>query len=183
MAKLIKNIYAQALFDEGIAGGITDSLYEEAGVLYEAVKANPELVDFLANPGISSTVKEGAVEKMFKGRLSDTMSGFIMTVVNKGRHKELSDILLHYMELVKEFKHIGTVYVTTPMELSQSEKDMIHSRLLNTTDYVSLEMNYDIDPSLIGGMVVRIGDRICDSSIKTKLSAIHKELSTVMLNQ
>jgi F-type H+-transporting ATPase subunit delta len=111
------------------------------------------------------------------------MSGFIMTVVNKGRHKELSDILLHYMELVKEFKHIGTVYVTTPMELSQSEKDMIHSRLLNTTDYVSLEMNYDIDPSLIGGMVVRIGDRICDSSIKTKLSAIHKELSTVMLNQ
>ena len=53
--------------------------------------------------------------------------------------------------------------------------------LIDTTGYVSMEMNYDIDESLIGGMVIRIGDRVVDSSIKSKLAGLKKELSSLQL--
>ena len=54
-------------------------------------------------------------------------------------------------------------------------------RLLDTTDYKKMEMHYNVDESLIGGMVVRIGDRVVDSSIKTKLNELQKELLKVQL--
>ncbi len=82
---------------------------------------------------------------------------------------------------VKEYKNIGVAYVTTPLELSDAKKKQVEERLLETTSYVSFEMHYDIDPTLIGGMVIRIGDRVVDSSIRTKLYHLSKEMSNVQL--
>ena len=80
---------------------------------------------------------------------------------------------------MKEFKKIGTAYVTTPMELSDEAKKKVEKRLLETTGYVKFEMIYDVDASLIGGMVIRIGDRVVDSSIKHKLSEISRQLNKI----
>ena len=57
----------------------------------------------------------------------------------------------------------------------------IERRLLDTTSYTKMEMNYLLDKSLIGGMVIRIGDRVVDSSISTKLNELQKELLKVQL--
>ena len=62
------------------------------------------------------------------------------------------------------------------------QKEAVKKKLLDTTDYVSMEMNYGIDESLIGGMVIRIGDRVVDSSIKTKLEGLKRELVSIQLN-
>ena len=67
-------------------------------------------------------------------------------------------------------------YVTSAMELSQARKKEIEEKLLSTTSYKSMEMNYSVDESLIGGLVIRIGDRVVDSSIKTKLEGLKREL-------
>ena len=72
-------------------------------------------------------------------------------------------------------------YVSTPLELSEANKDAVLKKLLETTDYVEFEMHYNVDPALIGGMVIRIGDRVVDSSIKTKLEDLSKKLKNVQL--
>ena len=65
--------------------------------------------------------------------------------------------------------------------LSDEQKERVESRLRDTTDYVSFEITYNVDESLIGGMVIRIGDRVVDSSIKTKIDEIAKNLKKIQL--
>ena len=67
------------------------------------------------------------------------------------------------------------------MELSDKQKADVEKRILDTTSFKKLEMNYSIDKSLIGGMVIRIGDRVVDTSIKTKLAELTKELNKLQL--
>ena len=67
------------------------------------------------------------------------------------------------------------------MPLSDSQKGQIRQRLLETTKYVEFEMHYSVDESLIGGMVIRIGDRVVDSSVKHKLQSLTRELSKIQL--
>ena len=90
-------------------------------------------------------------------------------------------ILEYFIQRVKEFKKIGAAYVTSAVELGAEQKAALEKRLLETTGYVQFEMHYDVDASLLGGMVIRIGDRVVDSSIKTRLYELKKELSALQL--
>ena len=68
-----------------------------------------------------------------------------------------------------EYKKIGIAYVSSAVELSDKQREAVLNKLLTTTSYKEFQMHYSIDESLIGGMVIRIGDRVVDSSVKTKL--------------
>ena len=87
----------------------------------------------------------------------------------------------YFVDEVKEYRKIGKCTVTVPMELSDEKKKAIENRLLETTEYKSLEISYEIDPSLIGGMQIRIGDRVVDSSVKTRLNDLAHSLSQIQL--
>ena len=67
------------------------------------------------------------------------------------------------------------------MPLGEIQKSNLVEKLLETTDYVEFEMHYEVDPSIIGGMVIRIKDRVVDSSIKSKLALLGSELSKIQL--
>lgn len=82
---------------------------------------------------------------------------------------------------MKEEKKIGSARVVTAIELSGEQKEKVEQKLLETTSYEKFEMNYEVDSSLIGGMVIRIGDRIVDSSIRTKLYELSKNLRKIQL--
>ena len=71
--------------------------------------------------------------------------------------------------------------MVTAIELSGEHKEKVEQKLLETTSYEKFEMNYEVDSSLIGGMVIRIGDRIVDSSIRTKLYELSKNLRKIQL--
>lgn len=103
------------------------------------------------------------------------------TVVEKGRFSEVDGILTYFEQRVREYKKIGTAYVTSAAELTNQQKADIEKRLLATTSYESFCMNYSVDAGLIGGMVIRIGDRVVDSSIRTKLANMAKDLSKIQL--
>ena len=105
----------------------------------------------------------------------------MVTIVKKRRFSEIEKILTYFIDKVREYKKIGVAYVISAVELSKDEKQEIVQKLLNTTSYVEFIMNYSVDASLIGGVVIRIGDRVVDSSIRSKLNRMAKELSQVQL--
>ena len=109
------------------------------------------------------------------------MMGFLAAVVDKGRQNDILAILGYFIRQVKEEKGIGTAFVTSAVELTKKQKQEVKNKLLATTQYVEFEMNYIVDSSLIGGMVIRIGDRVVDSSIKTRLYELKKQLINVQL--
>lgn len=182
MAKLVKATYGEALFELAVEDGTVDSLFEEAKFVTGTIKENNELVRFLNHPKIETAKKQEVIENIFKDCVSKEMVGFLVLIINKQRHNDICDILLYFIDKVKEYKKIGVAHVTSSVELSQEQKATVLARLLETTNYVSFEMNYYVDKSLIGGMVIRIGDRVIDSSIKTKLSELSKELLKIQLN-
>ena len=79
------------------------------------------------------------------------------------------------------YKKIGIAYVSTAKPLTDEQKKAVAGKLLETTEYVDFQMNYTVDESLIGGMVIRIGDRVVDSSIKHKIDELSRSLMKVQL--
>ena len=89
--------------------------------------------------------------------------------------------MLFRSDEVKKLKGIGVAYVTTAIDLSEVKKKEIETRLLATTSFKKMEMHYQVDGDLIGGMVLRIGDRVVDSSVRNKLFELQRELLKVQV--
>ncbi len=181
MAKLVSKTYGDALFELAVEENCVDSISEEVIAVEEALKTNPDLFKLLNHPKIDKLEKINIVKEVFNEKVSDNLVGFLTIMVEKERQNQIIETLEYFILKVKEFKNIGVVSVTTPMELTQEQKTQLVNKLLDTTKYVKLEVDYAIDESLIGGMVIRIGDRVVDSSIKTKLSELTKDLSKIQL--
>lgn len=182
MAKLVSKTYGQALFELALEKNALEQILEEEAFVKEVFAENEELVTMLNHPKISKDEKIQVVENIFKDKISDTMVGFLVIVVTKERYDELEHIFQYFEEKVREYKNIGVVSVTTAVELSDDQKEQLRKRLLEITSFKQLEFNYTINPDIIGGMVLRIGDRVVDSSIRTQIDQMAKGLSKIQLS-
>lgn len=179
MAKLVSKVYGDALFSLALEEGKLDETWEEVKFLDSALRENGEFTDIMAHPEMTQEKSLALVEEVFGGKLSDIMLGFLQILVKKGRFGEILSVLDHFQRETKEYKKIGVVYVTTPGKLSGVQKSSIEEKLTQTSGYESLEMNYLVDGSLLGGIRIRIGDRVVDNSIQTKLEEMTRSLSKV----
>lgn len=181
MAKLVSKVYGDALMQAAREKDQLDAVFEEAKTLCQVFQGHPDLIHLLDHPQVVKEEKLQIIADVFRGRVSDEMMGFLAAIVDKGRQNEILPILDYFIGQVKEEKGIGRAQVTSAVELTEKQKEQVANKLLTTTRYVEFEMNYIVDPSLIGGMVIRIGDRVVDSSIKTRLYELRKQLFDVQL--
>lgn len=181
MAKLVSNTYGDALFELAVEENRLDAMSEEVRAVIQAIQENPDLAGVMNHPKIDKENKVKLIEDIFKGRVSDELVGLMRMIVEKDHYKEIESVFAYFIDKVKEYKNIGTAYVTSAMELSDGQKAAVEKKLLETTKYVKFEMHYEVDAGLIGGMVIRIGDRVVDSSIKTKLYNLTRDLSKIQL--
>lgn len=181
MAKLVSKTYGDALFELALEKNSVDALYEEAGAVQKVFLEHSDLVKLLNHPKIDKEDKIHVVENVFKGRISEDLTGFLTIVVRKDRHNDIFKILEYFISRVKEYKKIGVAYVTTAVEMTDAQKKDVEKKLLDTTSYEKFEMNYSVNPELLGGIIIRIGDRVVDSSVKSKIDALSKELMKIQL--
>ena len=181
MAKLVSQTYGEALFEVAMEEQKADIFLKEAQDILTTLEQNPELDKLMKHPKISKLEKEQVMDNVFKNQVSDEMLGFVKLVVKKERYNELPKIFRYLVDRIKEEKKIGIAYVTTAVELSDAKKQNVENRLLQTTQYKTMEMHYAVDESLIGGMVIRIKDRVVDSSVRTKLEEMKKQLLQIQL--
>ena len=111
------------------------------------------------------------------------MTGFLKLVVSKERYRDINGIFSYFVDRVKEERKIGVAYVTTAIPLDGGKQAQVEQRLLQTTSYKKMEMHYSVDASLIGGMIIRIKDRVVDSSVRTKLLEMKKQLLQIQLGE
>ena len=181
MAKLVSKVYGDALFELALEKQSVDTLFEEAAGVREVFAQNQDLMQFLTHPKIGREEKNAAIRNIFDGRGSD-VTGFLVLIVDKGRADELDAVLGYFLSVVKEYKKIGVVSVTSAGALDSAQREKIEQKLLATTDYETLEVHYKVDTTLIGGLIIRIGDRVVDSSIRTKLSRMERQLQKIQLS-
>jgi F-type H+-transporting ATPase subunit delta len=176
MAKQVDITYGNALFEFALEEGRLDDLYEEAQVLVDILRDNEELIRLLNHPHIDKEEKKKIIETAFGGRVSDELTGLMVMLAEKNHSAKLVDVFSYFIRQVKKAKNIGVAGVTSAVVLSDSQKKAIEQRLIETTAYDSMEVDYNVDGSIIGGLVIRIEDRVVDSSIKTQLETLSKSL-------
>ena len=169
------------MFELAIEENKVDDLLGEIGELQGILEKNEEFGKLMTHPKINKEEKLKVVTEVFKGRVSDELLGFLTIVISKDRYQDIDEILDYFLTEVKKYKGIGVATVTTAVPLKEEQCKKIEKKLLDTTDYKSMEMHYKQDKTLIGGMVIRIGDRVVDSSISTKLNELQKELLRVQI--
>ncbi len=183
MAKLVSKTYGEALFEVAMESGEDRAAewMEEIRSVIGILAQNPEFDSLMKHPGIPKQEKLQVVANVFKGRISDELESFLEIIVFKERYGDLDDIFTYYIERVKEQQKIGVAYVTTAVELTDVQKKAVEEKLLETSGYRRMEMHYTVDPGIIGGMIARMNDRVVDSSIRSRLDGLTKQLLQIQL--
>ncbi|OUP50371.1 ATP synthase F1 subunit delta [Lachnoclostridium sp. An181] len=181
MAKLVSKIYGDALFQTAMEEGRLDEFFAQAKTVKEILGEHGELFKLIDEPKIDREEKQKILETIFGGKIADELTGLFLLLVEKGRFKDTGRVLEYFLLRVKEEKKIGIAKVVSAMELTDGQKTKIEKRLLETTMYVSFEVEYLVNPSLIGGLTIQIGDRIVDGSIRTKLEKLAGVLRNIQV--
>ena len=177
MAKLVSKVYGDAYVSVvSEKNNLIDAL-EEIKSVKNIFTENSEIMGLLDSPKMDDEEKIDFVKGIFENHISVDSLGFLLTVIEKKRQAELLPIVDYVIDCIKELLLIGKATITTALELDDAKKERIVDELLKTSHYKSLEVEYVVDNSIIGGIVIRIGDRVVDSSVKTRIEKMRKMLS------
>ena len=181
MAKLVSKTYGDALFAVALEENRMDEFFESAKEVAEILRTNEDFGRLMNHPKIIKEDKVRIVEETFGTSIPKEMIGLMTLMITKGRAGDMLPVFDYFADLVREEKKIGKAEVTAAVELRADQKEKVEKKLLETTKYETFEMCYRVDESLIGGMVIRIGDRVVDSSIKTKLYDLSRDLKKIQV--
>ena len=169
-------MYARALFDAALGEKRLEPVREQLRQLVEAEAAVPELRELLRNPQLDPRSKRAALEDLLSGA-DELLRNFLLVLVDKGRAGQLEEIAREFERLAAEQEGIVRAELTTAVELSDAEA----KKLLKQIEQVSgqkVEATRSVDPDLIGGMILQVGSRRLDASVRGRLERLRRELAT-----
>jgi len=171
----VSRVYAQALLELAQDSGEVDSVAEEAGGLLELLAGEADLNRLLSSRALNSSQRSGVVEQLFKGKVSDVLYRFLQVVNRKDRLDSLPGILNAYLGLVSESRGELDVDVYVAEALSQDAGQGVADSIGGAMGK-KVQLREHVDPELIGGLKVRVGDRLIDGSVATQLKIMRQKL-------
>ncbi len=152
-----------------------DKFNTDLALVKQTIKENRDLKDFLEHPLIQINDKKEIIDRVFKDYISVYTVNLIKLLIDKNRIFILSLISDHYKEHLNKKRNISTAKVITAVEIDEETRNRLKEKLENIfNEKIIIETT--IDKEIIAGMIVRIGDKIIDGSIKTKLETMKKQL-------
>ncbi|HON19248.1 MAG TPA: ATP synthase F1 subunit delta [Salinivirgaceae bacterium] len=165
--------YAKALYDLALKEGKTQEVFHDLESIQNMIKSDSNFNRFFLSPIISKTEKKSILQNVLVERTQILTQRFIQYLIEKRREEFFSRIVLAYKKSFYEEKGFVEVTVVSAIELSESQKEQIASII---RDQVRKEpkIEFNLDPTLIGGFKLIVGDSILDQSIKYKLEILQK---------
>lgn len=164
--------YAKAIFAVGQEQTKHDEYNETLQGLADLFSETPEVVDALTNPLYPMDVKEQVMTGMVKSMNVDTIMGnFLNLLVQKKRAEILPEIAAYYKTMLDELNNVSHGNVISAVELNDELKTSVQTVLEKLTGK-KVELTTEVDPSIIGGIIAKVGDLVLDGSIKTQLAGL-----------
>jgi len=174
---IVAKRYARALLDIGREDGKYEDYGRELGSVAGLLAQTPELEGALANPGFPFEQRKALLGAILaKASLSPMVSNFFRLLMDRGRIKAVRDIFTVYQQLLDEVKGIRRAEVTSAVALEQAQVDRLTATLKKLAGQ-DVVVEVKEDPSLIGGVVARIGDLVLDGSVRTQLVGLKDSLT------
>ena len=167
--------YAQALFALAQERQEIKKVESELLALKETIEQNPDLKAILYHQLISGDEKKKLIEQLFVN-LSLTTLHFIYLVFDRRRDKHLEDMISVYHDMCMEMEDRITAEVTTAVAMSPENKAALIAKFTALTGK-KVDLQEEVDPSIIGGIVVTIGDKVYNGSLASRLEALRMSLA------
>ena len=174
---LVEKRYAEALVNISVEKNMIEKHQEELGLVANLYSSQEDLKNFLLNPKTDIDARKDLLRNVFKGRIQDEVLNFLLLLLDKGRIKYLHGIYEEYVRLAEEKQNILSMDIMTAAPLQSSQVESIKEKFGKLYKASSVKASVIIDQSLVGGVRVRIGDKLMDGSIKGRL----KELQGILL--
>ncbi|MTI46865.1 F0F1 ATP synthase subunit delta [Sporosalibacterium faouarense] len=180
MAELVGRRYAQALFEVAIELDKLESFKEEINGVSAVFDSEPKLKTIFEHPKLSKNEKKDIVNSIFKEKISQEVLNLMYIIVDKGRERYINSISKEYTALSNEKQGIIEATAITAVEMDEAEKSKLQENLSKKFSKKVILTN-TIDESVIGGVLVRVEDKVIDSSIRGKLDMIEKSLKDIRI--
>lgn len=173
--KVVAERYAEALFSlareqrqEGKFGGILEDIVKIS-------KEHPDFNRILSHPVISRDSKKEMLKKLFEGQIPQEMLSFLFLLVDKKRENYLAEIAEVYQALLNAYNQTVMAEITAAIPMLKKTQTLLKKEL---EDYLGqkVEIDYKTNPALLGGVTIKIGDRMIDGSLKTQLNQMAQTL-------
>lgn len=178
MAELIGKRYAEALYEVAFELNKLEEFKEEINAVSRVFNDEPKLKNIFEHPKLSKNEKKDIIDSIFKGRVSQEILNLCYVVIDKGRESYLTSISKEYTKLSNEKQGIVEAKAITAIPMDDKEMKKLEQQLSKKLGKKVLLSN-EVDSTIIGGVLVKIGDKIIDASIKGKLDDIYKDLNNV----
>lgn len=172
---LVAKRYAKALFEVAKEHKKITQVEEDLRTIVDAVQTNEDLRKLLSHPNIDTDFKTDIVKKLFNDKGSDILLSTLQLLFERGRETLLSHLLHDYMIIANEELGQAIAIVKTPFALSESGSKEVAAKFSKITGK-TIHVQNVVDPSIIGGMEVRIGDRLYDGTLIGKLERLEQKL-------
>ena len=171
----IARVYARSLFEVAQEGGKIDVVKEQLGQFADALEEHRELTVFFFSPYFSTTEKKDGLGGMLDGA-DPIVENFLELLVEKHRMPAIFRLKREYDRLWGEENKLLPVQITSAVELDPATIERIGREIGEQTGR-KVELESSVDPDVLGGIVLRVGNSILDASIRTRLENLRKQVA------
>jgi F-type H+-transporting ATPase subunit delta len=168
-------VYSRALFESAMEAGELDEIQQQLGTWADALGGNKDLQTFFFSPRFSSTEKKDAIRKIIDGG-NERFLNFLELLAERHRLPATFRIRRSFDELWREEHKMLPVEVTSAVELDEGLVRSIGDRIEERTGR-KVELTSRVDPDIIGGLVLRVGNRVLDASVQGRLQRLRKQIT------
>ena len=169
--------YANALADVVLEQGAADPARQQLADFVAAYAESTELRNFMASPAVSREAKHGVVQKIVaRIGASRILRNFLFVIVDNQRTPLLPEIAASFEQVLRQRQGIAEAEVLSAVPLNDKQKTALLRNLESATGK-KIQASYSLDPRLLGGAVVRIGDTIYDGSVRNQLDRLRRHLA------
>lgn len=164
--------YAKALLDLAVEQKAVDTTLQDIRILEASCKQSRDFTNVLRSPIIKADKKQAIMDAVLGNQISALTSGFMKLLVSKGREANLPEIADAFLAQYKAMKNIKTVKLTTATQLSDTVKAGIIKNVVAGMHTGEIEVTEVVDPSIIGGFILQMDDKLVDASVRRDLNDV-----------
>ncbi|MCE5286549.1 MAG: F0F1 ATP synthase subunit delta [Pelosinus sp.] len=169
--------YAQAIYEVAADKNLLSEVEEQLTTVEQAIREHEDLATLFYHPRVPAVAKKETISKLFKQELADFVHNFLLLLVDKRREAALPAIVSEYRKLANEARNMAEAEVITAMPLTEQEHAAL-VRKLSTVTGKNMVLKTQIDESILGGVIVKIGDKLIDGSVVRQLRMLKTKLLT-----
>jgi F-type H+-transporting ATPase subunit delta len=175
IATQVAEPYAQALMSVAQAHNLTEEFGNNFREIEVLLEGSADLRDFIGNPTIKSEDKKSVIGRVMAGA-NPYLVNFLMLLVDKRRIAFLAEVASQYLTMLRKLNQVVLAEVVSAKELTQEQRQSVIDRVKSMTEARDLELKTSIDSNLLGGLIIKVGSKVIDASVKGQLRKIGMSL-------